>query len=202
MNDLQKQLKIFYTRFKFLSPHARPWNRAYTQWAFLRAQSYVQWPLYGHVVQALREGRLNIGRNVTLMAGCWLTLPGDARISIGRNVYINGNVMLHAYQMIEIGEFTGIGRGSFITDATHRIDDPNRPFIEQGMDLGRGPTIIGKNVWIGNNVAIMNGVTIGDRAIVGTNSVVTKDIEAYTVVGGVPARVIKQVEYDERSPVA
>jgi acetyltransferase-like isoleucine patch superfamily enzyme len=193
MGELLEQLRLYHEKSKFLSPDARPWIRARTQWAFLRRRSYVAWPLYGHVLSALREGRLEIGPNTTLLPGCWITVPGDARLRIGPNVYVNGNVMLHAYHRIEIGEFTGIGRGSFITDATHRIEDPIKPFMWQGMDI-KGPTIIGRNVWIGNNVAIMGGVTIGDRAVVATNSVLTRDVEPETIVGGVPAKVIKRVE--------
>lgn len=189
MQDLLEQLRIYQQKSRFLSPHAGPWTRLRVQWEFMRRVSYVQWPLYGHVLQALKEGRLEIGTGVTFLAGCWLSLPGDARISVGRNVWVNGNVMLHAYDLIEIGDFTAISRGSIVTDATHRVDVPDRPFIPQSM-IVKGPTRIGSNVWIGHNVAILGGVTIGDRAIVGANSVVTRDVEPGTAVGGIPARII------------
>lgn len=169
--------------------------RARVQWEFMRRHSYAVWPLYGHVLRAFKEGRLELEENVTLLAGCWLTLPGDARIRIGRGVWVNGNVMLHSYGLIEIGEFTAISRGSLITDATHRRDNLDVAFAKQGM-IVKGPTVIGRNVWIGNNVAIMGGVTIGDRAVVGANSVVTRDVEPGAVVGGVPARVIKRAKSD------
>jgi len=193
MRELLGQLRQYHTTSKFVSPEARPWVRARVQWAFLRRRSYVAWPLYGHVLSALREGRLEIGPNTTLLPGCWLTMPGDARLRIGPNVWVNGNVMLHAYHHIEIGEFTMIARGSFITDASHRLEDPVKPFVSQGMDI-KGPTVIGRNVWIGSNVAVMGGVTIGDRAVVATNSVVTHDVEPGTIVGGVPAKLIKRVK--------
>jgi acetyltransferase-like isoleucine patch superfamily enzyme len=146
--------------------------------------------MYGHVLGPLKEGRLEIGRGVTFLAGCWLSLPGEGRINIGRNVWVNGNVMLHAYDLIEIGDFTMISRGTLIMDAIHRIDVPDRPFLPQPMIM-KGPIRIGSNVWIGHNAAIMGGVTIGDRAIVGANSVVTRDVEPGATVGGVPARVIE-----------
>jgi acetyltransferase-like isoleucine patch superfamily enzyme len=141
---------------------------------------------------ALRDGRLEIGEHVTLLAGCWLSLPGGARIRIGRNVYLNGNLMVHAYELVEIGEFTGIGRGSLITDAVHRTEDPDRPPLSQGMEV-RGPTRIGRRVQIFNNVAVLGGVTIGDGAVVAPNSLVTHDVEPNTMVAGVPARAIKKV---------
>jgi len=173
-----------------------PWTRARVHWQFIRRQSYVQWPLYGHVLEAFKEGRLEIDQNVTLLAGCWLSLPGDARIHIGRGVYINGNAMIHAYERIEIGEFTLVSRGALITDAIHRTEDPELPVQLQGMQV-KGPTIIGRNVWIGANAAIMSGVTIGDRAVVGANSVVTRDVEPAMIVAGVPARVIRRIDFTQ-----
>lgn len=56
------------------------------------------------------------------------------------------------------------------------------------------PIVLGKNVWIGSNATILLGVTIGDNAVVGAGAVVTKDVEANTVVGGVPAHFIKVIE--------
>ena len=55
----------------------------------------------------------------------------------------------------------------------------------------KGPVIIGNNVWIGDKATILGGVTIGDGAVIAANAVVTKDVPAYSVVGGNPARVIK-----------
>lgn len=197
MREMGRLLKTYHERSKFISPNARPWTRLRTQYEFMRRRAYVQWPLFGHVLDGFKEGRLDIASEVVLLAGCWITMPGDARLKIGRGCWINGNVMLHAYDLIEIGEFTGIGRGSFITDATHRFDDPEISFMESGMIM-LGPTRIGSNVWIGNNSAIMGGVTIGDHALVGSNSVVTKDVEPLTLVGGVPARFIKKLTLAER----
>ncbi|CAN0596282.1 unnamed protein product, partial [Ectocarpus sp. 12 AP-2014] len=56
----------------------------------------------------------------------------------------------------------------------------------------KGDTVIGNDVWIGNNATIMQGIKIGDGAIIGTNSLVTKDVPAYTIVGGNPAREIRK----------
>lgn len=63
--------------------------------------------------------------------------------------------------------------------------------------VSKGDTVIGNDVWIGNSVTIMQGVKIGDGAIIGTNSLVTKDVEPYTIVGGNPARVIRKRFDDE-----
>lgn len=58
------------------------------------------------------------------------------------------------------------------------------------------PITIGNNVWIGSNAVILSGVTIGDWAVVAAGAVVSKDVEPYTVVGGIPARVIRKVDPD------
>ena len=55
------------------------------------------------------------------------------------------------------------------------------------------PIVLGKDVWIGSNATILQGVTIGDNAVVGAGAVVMKDVEANTIVGGVPARFIKSI---------
>lgn len=60
------------------------------------------------------------------------------------------------------------------------------------QSVSKGDTVISNDVWIGNNATIMQGVKIGDGAIIGTNSLVTKDVEAYTIVGGNPARKIRK----------
>ena len=62
----------------------------------------------------------------------------------------------------------------------------------------KGDTVVGNDVWIGNNVTIMQGIKIGDGAIIGTNSLVTKDVAPYTIVGGNPAKVIRK-RFDEET---
>jgi acetyltransferase-like isoleucine patch superfamily enzyme len=100
--------------------------------------------------------------------------------------------MVASYDLVEIGEFTAIGRGALILNAPHRTSDPNIPIMLQGMEV-TGPTRIGKNVWIGNNAAIVGGVTVGDRAVIAANSVVTNNVEPGTVVAGIPARATKRI---------
>jgi acetyltransferase-like isoleucine patch superfamily enzyme len=84
--------------------------------------------------------------------------------------------------------------GCFVTDADHRLDDPDRPITWQGFRT-RGPTRIGDNVWCGANVVITSGVTIGARSVIGANSVVTTDIPPFSIAVGAPARVVKQVTF-------
>ena len=62
--------------------------------------------------------------------------------------------------------------------------------------MSKGPVIIGNDVWIGDKATILPGVTIGDGAVIAANAVVTKDVPAYSVVAGNPAKIVKQAEKD------
>jgi acetyltransferase-like isoleucine patch superfamily enzyme len=81
-----------------------------------------------------------------------------------------------------------------VTDADHRFDDPNRPVPWQGITT-KGPTRVGDNVWCGAHVVITSGVTVGERSVIGANSVVTEGIPPFSVAAGVPARVLRRVEF-------
>ena len=74
----------------------------------------------------------------------------------------------------------------------HDLDPTNR------QSMSYAPIHIGKNVWIGANATVLAGVTIGDGAVVAAGAVVTKDVEPNTIVGGVPAKVIKKIEIKDR----
>ncbi|GAB2558917.1 Vat family streptogramin A O-acetyltransferase [Gracilibacillus alcaliphilus] len=104
-----------------------------------------------------------------------------------------------------IGKFCSIGPGAtfIMNGANHRMDGSTYPFNIFGngwekhtptLDLLplKGDTMIGNDVWIGMDAVIMPGVTIGDGAIIGTKSVITKDVEPYTIMGGNPAKQIKK----------
>ena len=116
----------------------------------------------------------------------------------GRNIHIEGHVTLNANISMQdqggiyIGDGTLIGHNVVLATLNHDLDPAKRG------DLHPAPIRIGKNVWIGSNSTILQGVTIGDGAVVAAGAVVNKDVPANTVVGGVPARVIKNIETDER----
>lgn len=116
-------------------------------------------------------------------------------IAIGDYVNIGDQSHLTCINGIIIKDNVRMGRKVFITDNAHGASDralldmrPNvRPLVS------KGPVVIEENVWIGEMVSIMPGVTIGRGAIIGANSIVTKDIPAYAVAAGNPAKVIKQL---------
>jgi acetyltransferase-like isoleucine patch superfamily enzyme len=147
------------------------------------------------VLSALREGRLEIGANTLFEPGVWITAPGAARIRIGSGSFLNLGVMVASMNLVEIGDHCMFANGCFVTDGSHRFDDPHLPVPWQGFTT-KGPTRIGDNVWCGANVVITTGVTIGERCVIGANSVVTEDIPPCSIAAGAPARILRTIEYE------
>ena len=115
-------------------------------------------------------------------------------ITIGSNCYFGAFNHITAINRIEIGDNLLTGKFVTITDNSHgetdfntlQIAPINRPLYS------KGPVIIGNNVWIGDKATILPNVTIGDGAVIAANAVVTKDVSAYCVVAGNPAKIIKR----------
>jgi acetyltransferase-like isoleucine patch superfamily enzyme len=190
--ELAGQIKQYWQKWRWYQRGALPWNRARLHWEFLRREAYLKGPVHGNVLEALREGRLEIGEQTLFEPNVWLTLPDPARVRIGRGCFLNIGVMVAAMDRVEIGDHCMFANGCFVTDANHRFDDPARPITWQGF-TSKGPTRIGDNVWCGANVVVTSGVTIGERCVIGANSVVTADVPPHSIAAGLPARVLRQV---------
>lgn len=144
---------------------------------------------------------IKIGDGSSIQKGTYLT-AWDAygnqkfkpQIDIGNYCHIGAYNHITCINKIKIGDGFVSGKWVTITDNNHgntflemmKIPVSNRPLIT------KGPIFIGKNVWIGDKVTILSGTTIGDGAIVAANSVVSKDIPAYAVAAGNPAKILKQ----------
>lgn len=112
-------------------------------------------------------------------------------ITVGKGVFINSGCHFQDQGGITIGEGSLIGHNAVLATLNHEMDPRHR------KDMHPTPIRIGKDVWLGANVTVTPGVTIGDGAVVAAGAVVTWDVPANTVVGGVPARVIKTVPCEE-----
>jgi acetyltransferase-like isoleucine patch superfamily enzyme len=188
------QLRLWAQKWHWYERNSLPWNRARIHWEFMRRDAFVRWPVHGNVLEALLEGRLEVGAQALLEPGVWLTAPGSARIRIGEGTFLNLGVMIASMELVEVGDHCMFANGCFITDASHRFDDRDKPITWQGFTT-KGPTRVGDNVWCGANVVITTGVTVGERSVIGANSVVTTDIPAFSIAAGVPARVLRTIEY-------
>lgn len=130
-----------------------------------------------------------IGRPVGANFGLFPPFYTDfgKNIHIGDNVFINAGCKFQDQGGIYIDDGALIGHGVVLATLDHDLDPAKR------QQLHPAPIRIGKRVWIGANTTVCKGVTIGDNAVVAAGAVVTKDVEANTIVGGVPAKLIKRI---------
>lgn len=112
-------------------------------------------------------------------------------IHIGENVFINTGCTMQDQGGIYVGDGALIGHHAMIATLNHDFDPGKRG------SLHPAPVHIGKRVWLGANVTVLPGVTIGDGAIIAAGAVVTKDVPAYSIAAGVPARIVKEIQATE-----
>lgn len=146
-------------------------------------------------INALSYDGVDIGNNFTLGKYAMIECTGVLRnvgssLKIGNNVGINHYCFIGVRGDIEIGDNVIFGPRVNIFSENHIFDNLDIPIKNQGVK--KDQTIIGSNIWIGANVSIMSGVIIGDGCVIAAGSVVTKDVEPYSIIGGVPAKLIKK----------
>lgn len=178
-------------------------NRAYTPWYLVRYWRFARFRLRNrHVIlrgfvfldrgaelYARRGyGRLIVGRWVHLGVNTALRCH-EGTLSIGDKGVLGRDISINCYLDVEIGDSALFADNVYISDFDHKFDDLKIPIKDQGITKSR--VRIGRNVWLGTKVTVARGVTIGEGAVVGANAVVTKDLPAYSVAVGLPARVIK-----------
>jgi acetyltransferase-like isoleucine patch superfamily enzyme len=143
--------------------------------------------------------KLEIGRRATLRIGRWAWIGHGGKIrvhegevSIGAKTVIGQECTISAFQSVSIGRECILADRVMLIDFDHGVTEVERPIRLQG--IYKRDVSVGHNVWIGYGACVLRGVTIGDNSIVGTSSVVTADFPANSVLGGVPARLIRMRE--------
>jgi acetyltransferase-like isoleucine patch superfamily enzyme len=134
-----------------------------------------------------RRARLAVHGTAEVVRGTRILLGSDAHLEIGQNSYINYDSTVSCFEHITIGANCAISWNTNILDAnTHEliINGESRPRTQ--------PIVIGDDVWIGTGAIVLSGVHIGDGAVVAAGSVVTSDVPARALVGGNPARLIRE----------
>ena len=140
---------------------------------------------------------VRVGSGVTLGEQTWLNAKDDRRdgqptLDIGDGTYIGRFGQVNAWRSVTIGRNVLIADRVFISDADHCYGDADTPIRLQG-DAFVGPVNLLDGCWIGIGAVILPGVTIGRNAVVAANAVVAQDVPDRAVVGGIPAKIIKQL---------
>lgn len=135
----------------------------------------------------------NFGKDIWLTA--WYTENGFCKpfLKIGKHCGFGAFNHITCANKVVIGDYCLTGKWVTITDNSHGETDYDSLCMPPSKRpvTSKGSVIIGNNVWIGDKATILPGVTIGDGVVVAANAVVTKDVPAYSVVGGNPARILK-----------
>jgi acetyltransferase-like isoleucine patch superfamily enzyme len=143
------------------------------------------------VVESRRGGNITIGSNTEILDGVLLLTYGG-NISIGESCSINPYTIIYGHGETIIGNHVMIAGHCMIIPSEHTFISKDKIIMAQGAS-NRG-IVIEDDVWIGHACSILDGVRIGKGAVIGAGSVVTKDIPPYTVVAGIPAKMIKMRE--------
>lgn len=131
------------------------------------------------------RGKVILGGSFTFYTGIFVKVENEAVLKIGNGGYMNNNVTINCFKSITIGDGAVISKGVTIRDNdNHTIDGK--------VDKTSMPISIGNRVWIGLNATILKGVTIGEGAVIAAGAVVNKDVPPNCLVGGVPAKIIKE----------
>lgn len=146
-------------------------------------------------INALSKQGVKIGDNVSILKGTIIECTGVIRhlgegLEIGNNVGIAQNCFIQVRGRVKIGNNVIFGPGVSLFSENHVFSDSSKFINEQ--DVTRQGIIIENGVWIASGATILDGVTIGENSIVAAGSVVNKNVPPMTIVGGIPAKILKQ----------
>lgn len=135
------------------------------------------------------KSRLSVGKFIMTKGPLYLHCTENAELTIGKRCFFNHNCSITAAESVRIGDGCMFANNLVLVDHDHTVGSDGAH-----KELSTAPVVIGNRVWCGANVTILKGVRIGDGAVIAAGAVVTKDIPAHEVWGGVPARFIKKVQ--------
>ena len=145
---------------------------------------------------------IEIGKGVSIRQGARIeVVADDGKIEIGDGTSIQLGFHCGAAKHVRIGRDVLIAGRVYISDHDHVFDHGELP-PRRCKELVVAPVHIGDGVWLGEGCVVLKGVSIGRRSVVGANAVVTRSVPDGCVVGGVPARIIRRIEFDEPMPAS
>jgi acetyltransferase-like isoleucine patch superfamily enzyme len=140
--------------------------------------------------------QFEIGKHATLHIGRWAWIGHgtklrvhEGEVRIGAKTVMGQECTISAFQHVSIGRECIVADRVMLIDFDHGVVEVERPIRLQG--IYKRDVRVGHNVWIGYGACILRGVTVGDNSVIGTSAVVTREVPANAIVGGVPARVIR-----------
>ena len=139
-----------------------------------------------------KESRLILGRSCRLKPGTVVYVKKGAVLIIGDNTSTGHDTEISVGKRVEIGSDVIMAPYTYITDSNHRFDLKDKMIREQGMDIGT--VQIGSDVWIARGVMILKDAKIGNRTVVAAGAIVSKSFKPGVILGGIPARVLKELE--------
>ncbi|MBR6123320.1 acyltransferase [Candidatus Saccharibacteria bacterium] len=147
-----------------------------------------------------KGGSFIIGNDVEISSdSLFMLVKPFAKICIGNRARIARHFQISSAFDVQIGNNVNIAPYVFCGDHNHKYEDVSTPIRDQGIETGKiGHIIIGDDTWIGTKVSIIGNVKIGRHCVIGANSVVSKDIPDYCVAAGIPAKVIKQYNFESK----
>jgi acetyltransferase-like isoleucine patch superfamily enzyme len=145
----------------------------------------------GLQIQIAKRGRVRFGRFVWIGDGTKIRCH-EGEVIVGAKTVMGQECTISAYRHVRIGEQCVIADRAMFIDFDHGIVEVERPIRQQGIYMR--DVDVGSNVWIGYGACVLRGARVGDNSVVGTNAVVTRDIPANAVAGGIPAKVIRMRE--------
>ena len=189
----------WYLRYRVGARLASSLRKSVIRLTHLHCHVQFQGPVYlgpGFRLDIPDEGSFIVGPGVVFRGGFVCEISGQGRVHIGAGTVFTSDALLQCTTSIDIGERCAFGQALQIVDGNHRFRDLGTLPLEQGYEYR--PITIGNDVLVHSKCTIIN--SIGDRAIVGANTVVTRQIPAYSVAVGAPARVIEYFGPPERRP--
>lgn len=180
-----KKHLAYLTAKPFISPKAQIWAKDLEIGPQCFVDDYVT--VFAHP----DGGRIVLGHGVHLYRGTIIEVGAGGSVTIAANTHVQSGCNLKGFLgSLRIGANVQIAPGCGFSPYEHRFDDLQRPIREQGI-VSSGDIVIEDDAWLGLGVYVLDGVRIGRGAVIGAGSVVVRDIPAYAIAAGAPAKVLR-----------
>lgn len=141
-------------------------------------------------IRVHQQSEIHISSNVRIDRGVRLLVTNKAKLELEEGVRVGLYTVFNGGDSIKVGAKSLISGFVYLQTSMHGFKDRQQSVQSQGYD--HAPIELGRDCWLGTHVVVLPGVKLGDGVVVGSNAVVTKSVDSYNVIGGVPAKVLKE----------